>query len=360
VQSLLSQSSVTSAANDLATTLAKDYKKSAKLFINKKFDQCLETVTRLADESIALYDQNVVDSKLFVNIWSLYFNLLDIFVNKDVVKQLSSTDLEKLTREFLDPDYFFDKLFQSHDLVPPKLILLLLLIKLNNPQTDLAKLRSKTDLYLVNASSVFNPLVNEEEYNDFKDLLEIYHVHLMAKLGEFEEAEYLIRSNPHLSQKQDELVARLIQTKTDLEEEAKQEKELQKKRQAQAALVQQKKEQRLKEQRLLKEKKRREKAAEEEEEGALALAKKESQELQQRNRSSTPELTVLDILKERILKLKLHKRSALVLLFTVVSLLAFSKKYGLISVNRRVKEQLQRVWGGVLSTLKMAFQVTYV
>lgn len=339
VQSLLSQSITLSNDNHLQN----EYKKSAKFFINKKFDKSYYSLIKILPESIHLYQSNSIEIKLFISIWSLYFNLIDIFVNKEL-NLLNNEEFDTITQIFYNPDYLFNELYKCQKISPPKLILLLLLIKLNNPKTDLIKLRSNIDLYLVNASSIFNPDINLDEYNDFKELLEIYHIHLLSKLNEYEESEFLISSNPHLINEKDELIKKLRQEKINIENEKKAKIEAEKKKKQQEKLIKERKEAKLKE---LKEAKLKDAEKIEKIDTLMPV-------------SNSKELTILNIIKDKLLKLNSSKILSISIILSIFSILSILKIFKILNKNRNINEKINQFWTKLSHTLKMAFKVTYV
>lgn len=360
IASLLSTSDRNNGGVDetITTTTTTSYKRSAKLFINKKFYESFKIVEGLVDDSFALLNSEKIDESLFNNIWSLYFNLIDIFLNKSTTS-LPKHDRDELTTQFQSDDLFQD-FYKLDSLVHPKLIVLLVLIKLNNEATDLPKLRSQVDLYLVNISSEVNHTdQSDERYESFQELLEIYHVYLLPKLNEFEESEFLIKTNPLINQP-DELLTKLKQTKIDMENKAKQQKELAKKR---ALEAQKRKEQQLREEEEIKRNKLVEKAR------AETIAANSAHHNSKITRNGGKDLSkdngyssILEILKQRIINYNKHLTNSsviIMLLFSLLSLLFFTKTHKLL-LNKKIRELLASFWNKVKFTFKMASQVTYM
>lgn len=333
VLSLLSNSGALDQTDNGKTVLSKGYKKAAKLFINKMFDQSLHSIEPLIIKSVELYDHEEIDEGLYLNVWSLYFNLIDILINKGV-KQLKREEHEDLEDNLVAANGIFTVIYNSDKIAPPKVLVLLLLIKLNNEQVDLKALRQQIDMYLVQGSSYFhgNP--------DFLELLEIYHVHLLAKMGEFEEAEYLIKTNPSLVNKQ-EILDKLAKEKIALEEAKTAKIEAQKKRQ----LAQLKKEQVA--QQRLKEKKSVEKI---QRNSSRNETTKEVQDVS---------LDILEQIKKRVFSLS-SSSNKLIVVLSLLSFIFYLKRLNFFRLNENLRRRLGQVWMKVVSTAQMAFQVTYV
>lgn len=364
IASLLSNSERSRLTDETKATTS-NYRKSAKLFINKKFQESFKIVhDHLISDSFALLNSAKIDEHLFINIWSLYFNLIDIFLNK------SLTTLPKMDRDLLVDEFqseeIFTNFYKLDSLVHPKLILLLLLIKLNNEQTDLAKLRHQADMYLANISTEIthdNRGNSKERSDSFQELLEIYHIYLLPKLNEFEESEYLIKTNP-LIENPDELVSKLKQTKIDMENKEKQRQELAKRRELEA---QRRKEQQLREEEEIRRNKEIERARAE----AIALSERNhNSKISKRSslkKNDTDkgfsDSSIYLVLKDRLLNNNVIKTltnsKVLILVFSLISLIALANSRKIV-LNRKLREILGQFWDKLSNTLKMAFQVTYM
>lgn len=355
ISSLLS-SSERLHVNDETTITTNSYRRGAKLFINKKFYEAYKVVDSLVGDSVGLFNSGKIDESLFVNIWSLYFNLIDIFLNKAICS-LPKHEKDQLSNNFFSNE-FFEGFYKLDYLVNPKLIVLLVLIKLNNESTDLAELRSQVDLYLVNISPELNQEISKERYDAFQELLETYHIYLLPKLNEFEESEFLINTNP-LINNPEELLSKLKQTKTDMEDKEKQKQELAKKRHQEAI---RRKEQKLREEEEVRANKEMEKLRAE----TIATSSANHNSKLTKNSkkqaiSNTSDNSIIQIFKSRLLSNKYlaNSSSVLIVIFSLISILLFAKNHKII-LNRRIRQYLATFWTKLATTLKMAFQVTYM
>lgn len=321
------------------------YRKCAKLFINRKFVESVRNIQQLADVSVKLFDHSKIEEELFVNIWSLYFNLLDIILNKDEgsVPKETKDELEAV----LLSDELFDTLLGLNSIVSPKLVLLLTLIKMNNDKSDLAKLRQFVELYFVHASPTFHE--SETALEAYYDLLDVYHLHLLVKLGRAEESEYLIRSNP-LIRDPELMVEKLLKARKEIEEEKKRKAELQKKKELAA---QKRREQRANQ--LAKEKLHDE--IERAKQQSIEKSHKRQVQKRPEGKEKVADLTVIDVIKRRLQAL--NNTSALVVVFSILSFIFFLQNNRFL-MNARVRQTLQAFWSKLAATAQMALRVTYM
>ncbi|KAH3687370.1 hypothetical protein WICPIJ_001647 [Wickerhamomyces pijperi] len=313
------------------------YRKAAKSFINRRFEESFTILSEISENAIILYNNEQIKETLFVNVWSLYFNLIDMLINKN--EPLSITlDQQKVEALFFSDD-LFEQLERLYVPVHPKLMVQLLLIKLNNTATDFQKLRDRIDYYLVNHRVTDD---TTPEFQDFQELLELYHVFLLGKLGEFKEAESLIRSNPLIFNPQ-EMIQKVQDNKKKLEEEKSQRLKLAKLKKQQDLKAKQKA------QELLNKK--------------LNDAKKLEQQKKEASLSTSQTKDLHDDLLGRFLtliKAKLSNKSiTLVLIISMISFLLILQKNKWL-LNTKVRRYIQQVWDKVFSTFKMAFSITYL
>ncbi|KAH3679140.1 hypothetical protein WICMUC_001151 [Wickerhamomyces mucosus] len=324
------------------------YRKSAKLFINKKFGESYNTISKLIHESIELLNDNEIDEQLFINGWSLYLNLIDILINKSGLQDQQQWNLSMINKVEIESKYFsidlFLELAELHSVVNPKLIVQILLIKLNNKKTDLTVLRQQIDIYIVNNIGYFSD-ENLIEFKDFQELLEIYYCHLLAKLGEFNEAERLIKSNSLIFEPE-KLIKKLHQVKDQLKEEENQKKELIRKKH-------------------LQEKRAKEKAQKSLQKQIEQAKKAEAINKQSQNQIITKETVqedlvsrFINLIKDRLIKFT-NQQNAAIALLTLISLILFLKNNKYV-ITYRLRRYLIEIWGKFWSTLKMAFSVTYL
>lgn len=317
------------------------YRKAAKSFINRRFAESFAVLEEISENAVILYNNEQIKEALFLNVWSLYLNLLDILINKDA--KLPALEQQKVESLYFS-DELFNKLDGVYNSVHPKLMVQLLLIKLNNSATDLARLRDRMDFYLVN-----NRVSDEQaaEFTDFQELLEIYHVYLLAKMGEFKEAEMLIKSNPLIFKPQ-EMIHKLNESKKQIEEEKLQKAKLAKLKKQQELKAKQKAQELLNKR--------------------LHDAKKLEQEKKQKklldnNLSQTKDLKDDDLVARfiSVIKAKLATNKSIGLVF-VISLISFcillQKNRWLL--NAKVRRYIQQMWEKIFSTFKMAFSITYL
>ncbi|CCH46043.1 hypothetical protein BN7_5631 [Wickerhamomyces ciferrii] len=360
ISSLLSQVSNDS-LNFEYKSITSSFKKSAKLFINKKFLDSYNIIKTIIYESIDLKNQNIISEYEFINIWSLYFNLLDIFLNKSIIS-IPKSEKDSIYQKLFKSNEFWN-IFQNqlNQIVDPKLIVLLVLIKLNNNEIDtdeLQNLRQQIDLYMVNFTSIYNindqlAESNHEKLQSFNELLEIYHVFLLSKLNEFEESEYLINSNPYIFDKI-EMISKLYQTKKDIEESIKKQKELKAKK---IEELRKRKELQQKEDEELKKQKEFEKQQKE-----LIKSQRNHNKKISKSITSSKDTTIFEIIKKRFFKNSqlLQNNQILFIIFTLISLLLFVKNHKILTLNNKIRPILTNIWNKLNTTLKMAFQVTYM
>lgn len=349
IASLLSSSLIQEPKDD-SVIINSNYKKAAKLFINKKFQQSFEIVqNQLIPQSVVFYNSGVINEDLFNNLWLLYFNLIDIFINKSFTL-LSKFDKDQLLKSFKS-DEFFNGFYELNKLVHPKLIVLLVLIKLNNDDTDLIALRNQMDIYLVNISSELNHVQNQDRFDSFQELLEIYHVYLLPKLNEFEESEFLIKSN-HLIVNQNEMLENLHKVEKEMKDKELQKQKLAAKR---AQEAQRRKEQQLKEEQELKRVQNLEKVK-----NKIIETNSINHNSKIVKKSQGNDLSIYNILRDKLLeRFNASNSSIIVLIISLISIIAFTKNHKLL-LNNRIKQFLLRFWTKLSNTLKMAFQVTYM
>jgi hypothetical protein len=325
---------------DEHTTANNLYRKAAKLFINKKFQESYVQCDQLKDVVLSLRARAKVGDDVVINTWSLFFNVVDILTR--------DRGDPRIERQLLSNDWF-KQLYEMDTLVDPKLVYLLTLIKLHNDKSDLSQLRQQVDIYLLHGSSSFHE--GDSSFNSFLDLLELYHINLLAKMGEFEESEFLIKSNPHIRDSES-FVTKLRDFKKELEHEKRRRLEDQKKKEATAKKREKQLANERAKEKLFKEAERAKQASLEEQEKKSKLMKKTKEIRQQEiNR------TVLDIIKKRLSFLA--NRNTIAMVFSVIAVLAIIKNNSLL-LHPRVRRWARAVWDKLGTTIQMALKVTYM
>lgn len=323
---------------DEQTTAMNLYRKAAKLFINKKFLESYEQCDQLKDVVLMLRAQGKVGDDVVLNTWSLFFNVVDI-----LSKDHSDIDVESR----LMSDVWFEDLYGMSSLADPKLVYLLTLIKLHNDRSDLGQLRKQVEFYLLHASSALHE--GDVGYESFLELLELYHVHLLAKLGEFEESQFLIRSNPHIRDAE-AVVLKLQKAREEFEEKKIQRAEALKKKEQQ--LAKRKKEKQLAQERanddLVKEVERAKHAS-------IAEQKKASKRVLKKERHV--QRTVMDVINQRLSYLA--ERNSLAMILSLIAIVAMIKGNQFL-IHPAVRRWARTVWGNLSTTIQMALKVTYM
>lgn len=326
---------------DEQTTAVNLYQKAAKMFINKKFKESYAQCDKLKDVVLALYSQGKLGESIVVNTWCLFFNVVDI-LTKD-----SSVSMPELHKTLLS-DIWFDSLNAMDVLPNPKLVYLLTLIKLHASETDLVALRQQVDMYLLQASGEYHQ--GDKDFDSFMELVELYHVHLLSRMGESEESEFLIQSNPFITDKTG-MIAKLKQVKQDLEDEKRRGIEAQ--RRKKELLAAKKKEKQISHAQV-----------QEDMFKEVGRAKETSMAEKKKIRKSRGDVThtsefdiVMDIIKKRLSFLA--QRNSIVMVFALLGFIGLIKTQSLF-MNANVRRWMRVVWDKFGATIQMALKVTYM
>lgn len=334
------QSNTNSSSSSSLTNL---YNKAAHLFINRKFNESFEIVHSWLDKVIDGVNDNSLPPSLFINYWSLYLNLFDIFINNPstITAVDSSTpqgDVLLKAEQLFYSDSLFSKIDRLH-LLAPIYVNLLLAVYLKSEKGNNSKLKGAVDVFL----NVFKSYIENGislDQSEYQKLLEIYYLELLPKTDlTTNEINYLIWSDVSLEEGaaqaySDKLKELAEQQKLKLEEiKLKQEEERKKEEQRRKQMVQK-------------------------QEKTIQAASTPPPPPPYNPSQSQPQQSLIQLLKSNFLK-KLSQNNSLFSILTIISLLfVLSKNTKLTRLLSR--PILSQIWLKFQKTIEMAFKVTYI